>query len=100
MSCCGGSESGAGQMPDQLQEQFLAFLGATASPGALDQKTKQAIAIALSVLAKCEPCLKSHIQKARKTGFTQAEIDEAAWMAVGFGGCPVMMMYKKVSREA
>jgi len=29
-------------------------------------------------------------------GFTQAEIDEAVWMAIAFGGAPVMMFYKEV----
>ena len=52
------------------------------------------MAIALSVLAKCEPCVKSHIKKARDMGFTQEEIDEAAWMAIAFGGAPLMMFYK------
>jgi len=28
-------------------------------------------------------------------GFSQQEIDEAAWMAIAFGGSPVMMFYKQ-----
>ncbi len=63
-------------------------------PAGLDAYTKQAMSIALSVLAKCEPCLKSHIKKAKQKGFTQQEIDEAAWMGIAFGGAPVMMFYK------
>jgi hypothetical protein len=31
-------------------------------------------------------------------GFTDAEIDEAAWMAIGFGGSPTMMFYNEVKK--
>ena len=70
-------------------------MGKAGKPGALDAATKQALNIALSVLAKCEPCLKTHVRKARDMGFTQDEIDEAAWMAIAFGGSPVMMFYQE-----
>ena len=29
----------------------------------------------------------------------QEEIDEAAWLAVSYGGCPTMMFYNEVKRE-
>ncbi len=107
MSCCGQepsqpSESGpaasATGVPP-VQEKFIEFLGAAGAPGRLDARTKQAIAIALSVQARCEPCLKSHIQKARKMGFTQEEIDEAAWQAIAFAGSPAMMFYNALRRS-
>ena len=72
----------------------MEFLKSAAAPGAFDARTKRAMAIALSVLAKCEPCLKMHVEKARAEGFSQAEIDEAAWQAIAFGGSPTMMFYK------
>jgi AhpD family alkylhydroperoxidase len=72
----------------------MEFLKSAAAPGALDARTKRAIAIALSVLARCEPCAKVHIQKARDAGFSQAEIDDAAWLAISFGGCAAMMFYQ------
>ena len=86
-----GSASGT-----EVQQKFMEFLSAANAPGALDAHTKQAIAIALSVLAKCEPCAKAHIKKARGMGFSQEEIDEAAWMAIAFGGSPIMMFYNSV----
>ena len=48
----------------------------------------------MAVLAKCEPCVKIHVKKAREMGFSQEEIDEAAWMAIAFGGSPTMMFYQ------
>jgi AhpD family alkylhydroperoxidase len=77
----------------EVQQKFHDFLRSANAAGALDARTKQAVAIALSVLAKCEPCVKIHIKKARDAGFSQQEIDEAAWMAIAFGGSPTMMFY-------
>ena len=71
-------------------------MAAVGAPGALDVKTKKAIAIALSLLAKCGPCAKIHIKKAREMGFSQEMIDEAANLAISFGGCPIMMFYNEV----
>lgn len=104
MSCCEGNH-GLDETPSEIvggaalaERKFQEFLQAAGAPGALDAKTKQAIAIALSVHARCEPCVKSHIKKARAMGFTQEEIDEAAWMAIGFGGSPTMVFYNGVRR--
>ncbi|MBE3071249.1 MAG: carboxymuconolactone decarboxylase family protein, partial [Planctomycetes bacterium] len=85
------SATGAG-----VKEAFQAFLKQSGAPGALDAATKQAVAIALSVYARCDPCVRAHIRKARKMGFSQEEIDEAAWMGIAFGGSPVMMFYEGV----
>ncbi|OHB84773.1 MAG: hypothetical protein A2Z38_08135, partial [Planctomycetes bacterium RBG_19FT_COMBO_48_8] len=74
---------------------FKDFLGAASSPHGLDAYTKQAIAIALSVAMRCEPCLKMHLKKAKEKGFTQDEIDEAAWMGISFGGSPTMVFYEQ-----
>jgi selenide, water dikinase len=97
MNCCEGHnpDQAAGDVggASVAQRKFQEFLQAAGAPGALDAKTKQAIAIALSVHARCEPCIKSHVKKARAMGFTQEEIDEAAWMAIGFGGSPTMVFY-------
>ena len=106
MSCCEhgpdsapATTSGADGVAT-IQQKFQEFLKAAGTPGALDGKTKQAIAIALSVLARCEPCVKSHLKKARAMGFSQEEIDEAAWVAIGFGGSPAMVFYNGVRKAA
>jgi selenide,water dikinase len=127
MSCCGSSEglsggtAGKGDSPifadhrfatvpeksgpspaagiEEILEKFQAFLGAANAPGALGGRTKRAMAIALSVLAKCGPCVKYHVRKAREEGFTPEEIDEAAWMGIAFGGSPAMMFYHEAARK-
>jgi selenide,water dikinase len=100
--CCAdavGDESAGEAGVDTTQDKFKAFLQAVNKPGALDAYTKQAIAIALSVLAKCAPCVKMHVKKAQAKGFSQEEIDEAAWMAVSFGGAPLMVFYEEVKKS-
>jgi selenide, water dikinase len=104
-SCCGGpSESGgrgSGEQPvvAESQQKFFDFLQSANAPGALDARTKRIVAIALSVLARCEPCVKSHVKKARQEGLSQDEIDEAAWMAISFGGSPTMMFYNETKKS-
>jgi selenide,water dikinase len=83
----------------EIQRKFQEFLKSANMPHGLDAYTKQAMAIALSVAMRCEPCLKMHLKKAKEKGFTQEEIDEAAWMGIAFGGSPVMMFYNGVKNS-
>lgn len=103
MECCpAGHDASASPEQaaavDQIQQKFQEFVKAAGAPGALDARTKQAIAVALSVLARCEPCIKHHVKKARDMGFSQAEIDEAAWMAIAFGGSPANAFYQATKK--
>lgn len=105
MSCCEGNPEAAGERcprttsnVTQTDQKFLDFMQAANAPSTLDARTKRAMAIALSLVTKCEPCAKIHLRKAKDEGFTQQEIDEAASMAISFGGCPIMMFYNNVKR--
>jgi selenide,water dikinase len=90
-ACC--AESAASGGGDATAARFASFMQSANKPGALDAATKRVLAIALSVLSRCEPCAKAHIAKAREMGISQAEIDEAAWLAIFFGGSPTKMFY-------
>jgi len=50
----------------QIKVKFTDCLGSASSSHGLDAYTKQAMAIALSVATRCEPCLKMHLKKVRK----------------------------------
>jgi selenide,water dikinase len=100
VACCADAAASAANVAEgseiaEIKAKFKDFLGAASSPHGLDAYTKQAMAIALSVATRCEPCLKMHLQNARKKGFTQDEIDEAAWMGISFGGSPTMVFYEQ-----
>jgi len=43
----------------------------------LDKKTKELIAIGASVSCNCHPCVKFHLDKARKLGIESGDIKEA-----------------------
>lgn len=49
--------------------------------GALDEKTKQLIAVAVAHVTQCPYCIKSHTPQAMKKGATKEEIMEAIWVA-------------------
>jgi AhpD family alkylhydroperoxidase len=43
----------------------------------MNEKTKELIAIGASLAAHCQPCLSFHVDKARKLGIGEDEINEA-----------------------
>jgi selenide,water dikinase len=100
VACCADAVSSVSTSEaseiDQIKAKFTDFLGAASSPHGLDAYTKQAMAIALAVAMRCEPCLKMHLKKAKEKGFTQDEIDEAAWMGISYAGSPAMAFYEQL----
>lgn len=59
--------------------------------GALDPKTKELIAVALSVGSHCDPCIAFHVHAAVRRGATRDEIMEVLSVAVMMGGGPSLM---------
>jgi AhpD family alkylhydroperoxidase len=49
--------------------------------GAIPEKTKQLIAIAVAHVTQCPYCIRSHTKQALKKGASQEEIMEAIWIA-------------------
>lgn len=78
---------------------FSNFMKAANEPGRIDARNKKLMAIVLSIAHHCHPCLKIHLQAAKQMGIPAAEIDEAAHLAIAFGGCTAMMFYKEVRQE-
>ncbi|MEY3294344.1 MAG: hypothetical protein RLZZ451_392 [Pseudomonadota bacterium] len=64
---------------------------AATAPGALDAKTKELIALALGVAARCDPCIGFHTQALAKLGATRQEVDETLGVATYMGGGPSLM---------
>ncbi len=56
--------------------------------GVLDGKTKELMALAISVAVRCEGCIAYHVHDALKAGATRPEILEAIGVAVLMGGAP------------
>lgn len=72
-------------------KSFSALAQAATREGALDCKTKELIAIALAVAARCDACIGFHVQTLIRLGATLAEFEEALGMAVYMGGGPSLM---------
>ena len=49
--------------------------------GALDEKTKQLIAVAVAHVTQCPYCIRSHTKHAMRKGAGKEEIMEAIWIA-------------------
>jgi len=64
---------------------------AATAPGALDTKTKELIALALGVAARCDACIGFHTQALVKLGATRQELDEALGVTTYMGGGPSLM---------
>ena len=55
---------------------------AQAAGSVLDAKTRELIALAVAVTTRCDGCIASHVEAARKAGVTQAELGEALGTAI------------------
>ena len=69
------------------------------TPTALDLKTKELIAIAASLLAKCEGCLEGHIKKALEVGCSKEEVSDAIVVAIGIAAAGVLDMSDKAAAK-
>lgn len=75
----------------ELMTAFGDMARAATRDGALDKKTKELIALALGVAARCDGCIGFHAQALVKLGATKAELEETLAMAVYMGGGPSLM---------
>lgn len=62
------------------------------TPTTLDLKTKELIAIGVSLVAKCEGCLEGHLKKAVEIGLTKEEISDAIVIAIGIAAAGIVDM--------
>ncbi len=61
----------------EINQKFLDFYKEVFKEGRLPLKTKELIALAVSLASGCAPCYSSHLEKAKKAGNTDDEIREA-----------------------
>ncbi len=59
--------------------------------GALDHKTKELMALAISVTHGCDDCIAHHVHGAMEAGATREEFADALGVAVLMGGGPGMI---------
>ena len=74
-----------------VMKGFGAIAQAALKPGALDTKTKELIALAVSVAVRCDDCIAFHAKAAVERGATREEILETLGMAIYMGAGPAAM---------
>jgi len=76
--------------PDTMSA-FSALAKAALAPKALDTKTKELLALGISVAIRCDACVAFHAEAAVKHGATREEIMETMGMAIYMGAGPSVM---------
>lgn len=67
--------------PD-LVRGYRTLANARAKSGALDAKTRELVALAVAVTVRCDGCITTHVEQARKHGATADEVTDALGVAV------------------
>ena len=75
----------------EVMKAFAALSDTASTPGKLDAKTKELIALAIGVANRCDECIAVHVQDALQAGATKQEIIETLGVAVLMGGGPAVM---------
>ncbi len=78
------------EIPD-VMTGFSNLSQAALHEGVLDKKTKELIALALGVAARCDGCIGFHAQALVKLGASRQELLEMLAMAIYMGGGPSLM---------
>jgi AhpD family alkylhydroperoxidase len=74
------------KLKSPVYQAFLEMEEAAYSDGALPKKTKELIAVGISVVTDCESCMQWHIEQAAQAGATKREVLEAVEVGIEMGG--------------
>lgn len=75
----------------ELMKGFGALSAAATKGGALDEKTKELLALAIAIAIRCDDCIAFHTQASIGLGMTKEELEELVGVAVMMGGGPSLM---------
>lgn len=69
------------QFAPGIHDAFQEFSRQVFADGALDEKTKQLIAVAVAHVTQCPYCIRGHTKAALRKGADERELMEAIWVA-------------------
>ena len=75
------------EIPDTV-EGFNKMGEAAKASGALDEKTKEIMALGIAIATRCDSCIGFHVKSLVRLGLTRAELCEALAMVTYMGGGP------------
>lgn len=79
----------------EVMKAFGGIARAALEPKALDTKTKELVALGISVAVRCDPCVAFHAQAAVQNGASREEVMETVAMAIYMGAGPSVMYAAK-----
>ena len=80
-----------GQLSKQIPGTMSAFVEMhrdAVADGVLSARVKELMALAISIVVRCDGCISYHVHDAFRAGATTEEIQEAVGVAVLMGGGP------------
>src|SRR5487761_2803642 len=75
----------------EVMKAFSGLAQAALAPKALDAKSKELIALGISVAIRCDDCIGFHVKAALDQGATREEVIETLGMAIYMGAGPAVM---------
>ncbi len=75
----------------EVTRTFSECAKATLKSGALNTKTKELMALAISIAVRCDDCIAFHAKAAVQQGATREEIQETLQLAIYMGAGPSVM---------
>lgn len=79
------------QLIPETAAGFGALSKAAKDNGVLDVKTKEFIALAISISVRCDPCIGFHVEALMRAGGTREELADVLGMSIQMGGGPALM---------
>ncbi len=80
-----------GKEHPEVMKSFRSLSQGAMKDGALSEKHKELIALAIGVAQRCDGCIGFHVKKLIDLGATREEIVEALGVNVYMGGGPALM---------
>ena len=74
-----------------VMKEFQALHQVAGASATLDRKTKELMALAISVTHGCDDCIAHHVKNAMEAGATREEFADTLGVAVLMGGGPAMI---------
>jgi AhpD family alkylhydroperoxidase len=79
----------------ETTKDFSAMTKTVHETGVLDAKTKELVALAISVADRCDPCIGFHIEALIRAEASREEISDVLAVCIQMGGGPSLMYSAK-----
>ncbi len=79
------------KMQPETMNAFYTMSSTALKDGAISEKVKEFIALAIGIAKQCEGCVAFHVKNLKELGATREELGEVLAMSVYMGGGPGLM---------